>query len=255
MFAQVLGAPSRAPHDDQRTQQGWGGAQRWVWLGRRRRRHLRLGVPSILPRSSLPSVAALPRSFLNEAGLLDLPDSIGSLASLRKLRLNQNALRSLPPGLTALHQLQALWASGNVFREVPQVRRCSIWLRTVHLCSSGCVRCICAGRKGAQCYPLYPPTGVVPRGPLPAGGVPAHSAGAAVLQPQPAAGAAPRHQPAAGGLGLAEGVAGCVRSTQGTQEFGKRQPTHEPCSSWLADLVSFVPDRVAQLCRGWSGWT
>ena len=68
-----------------------------------------------------PPPTRCPCSFLNEAGLLDLPDSIGSLAALRKLRLNQNALRSLPPSLTALHQLRTLWASGNVFREVPQV--------------------------------------------------------------------------------------------------------------------------------------
>ncbi len=80
--------------------------------------HLACPLPTCPP-------AALPCSFLNEASLLDLPDSIGSLAALRKLRLNQNALRSLPPSLTGLHQLQALWAAGNVFREVPQVRRCS----------------------------------------------------------------------------------------------------------------------------------
>lgn len=76
-----------------------------------------------MPAATSPTLRRSPPcSFLNEAGLLDLPDSIASLATLRKLRLNQNALRSLPPSLTALHQLRALWASGNVFRTVPQVR-------------------------------------------------------------------------------------------------------------------------------------
>lgn len=107
------------------TQHGDRRAGRGVWLG--------LALPpaspaaarsgTFLSRQTCASFSPIrcPCSFLNEAGLLDLPDSIGSLAALRKLRLNQNALRSLPPTLTALHQLRALWASGNVFREVPQV--------------------------------------------------------------------------------------------------------------------------------------
>lgn len=62
-------------------------------------------------------------SFLAEAGLLDLPESVGKLASLEKLWLTQNALRDLPASLEQLTRLRALLAGGNVFKEVPQVGR------------------------------------------------------------------------------------------------------------------------------------
>ena len=69
---------------------------------------------------NLYSCRAVGARFLQDSGLLDIPEStLGLLTDLRKLWLTQNALCAVPRDFCGLRSLTCLWLNGNQMKELP----------------------------------------------------------------------------------------------------------------------------------------